>query len=165
MSFESINAIDIAFLLIALILVLRAALHGFVDEVMGIAWIVFGLLSAVYFYDEGAAFIRTKAFSEVKYLPEVIAFISLFLIVFILVKILTAILKDIIARIKLSGLDHVLGAVFGLIEGIVVVSLVVFVINIQPLFDGDKFLQKSVVAGVVKSHLDEAKKFIGVPGK
>jgi membrane protein required for colicin V production len=79
-------------------------------------------------------------------LPEVLAFIALFLIVFVLIKILGAILKDIIAGIKLGGADRFLGLVFGLGEGLIVISLILFVLTIQPLFDPGPILQKSLFA-------------------
>jgi membrane protein required for colicin V production len=135
--------IDAVFVLLAIILIIRAALHGFVDEIMGIAWLVFGLLFAVSFFRRGAVLIREKYLSDVKILPEVLAFIALFLIVFIIVKIVTAILKDIILRIKLGGLDHFFGAIFGLLESAVIIGIIIFIITIQPLFDKETVLKNS----------------------
>jgi membrane protein required for colicin V production len=136
--------LDIVFSILIFIIVVRAALHGFVEEAFGIAWLVLGLVFAVSFYRSGAAFIRTKAFDDVKILPEVLAFIILFLIVFAVVKIITFLLKDIIQKIKLGGLDHFLGLVFGIFEGLLAVAIIIFVINIQPLFDKNDIFKNSV---------------------
>jgi membrane protein required for colicin V production len=124
--------------------VIRAALHGFVEEVFGIAWLVLGLIFSISFYRPGAAFIRTKILSDVKILPEVLAFIVLFLIVFVVVKIITFILKDIVQKIKLGGLDHFFGLLFGILEGLLAVVIVIFIINIQPLFDKNDVLKNSI---------------------
>ncbi|MDR2660146.1 MAG: CvpA family protein [Spirochaetaceae bacterium] len=136
--------IDIVFALLLLIIVIRAALNGFVEEVFGAASIILGLVFAVKFYNKGAVFIRTKILQDVKILPEVLAFITLFLIVFIIIKIITFILKDIIEKIKLGGLDHFLGAVFGILEALFAAALIIFIINIQPLFDKNAVLKNSV---------------------
>jgi membrane protein required for colicin V production len=154
--------LDIAFTMLILIITVRAALHGFVEELFGVAWLILGLLFAINFYKAGADYIRTKILQDVKILPEVLAFIGLFLIVFIVVKIITFILKDIINRIKLGGLDHFLGVLFGVVEGLLAVALVIFIINIQPLFDGGAVLKNSVynrfLSGNITSAYDALKK-------
>jgi membrane protein required for colicin V production len=140
----SFAPLDIVFTILIFIIVVRAALHGFVEEVFGIAWLVLGLMFAISFYRPGAAFVRTKVLNDVKILPEVLAFIVLFLIVFVVVKIITFILKDIVQKIKLGGLDHFLGLLFGILEGLLAVAVVIFIINIQPLFDKNDVLKDSI---------------------
>jgi membrane protein required for colicin V production len=140
----SFAPLDIVFTVLIFIIVVRAALRGFVEEVFGIAWLVLGLIFAISFYRPGATFIRTKMTGDVKILPEALAFIVLFLIVFVIVKIVTFILKDIVKKIKLGGLDHFFGLLFGIIEGLLAVAVVIFVINIQPLFDKNDVLKNSV---------------------
>ena len=86
---------------------------------------------------------------NVKIIPEVLGFIALFLIVFIVVKIIERLLKDIIEGIKLTKVDRFIGIFFGIIEGIVVVSLVLFIITIQPVFDSQKLLENSFFAKMI----------------
>ena len=154
----SFATLDIVFTILIFIIVVRAALHGFVEEVFGLAWLVLGLTFAISFYRQGAYFIRTKALSDVKILPEALAFIVLFLIVFVVVKIITFILKDIIQKIKLGGLDHFFGLLFGILEGLLAVMIVIFLINIQPLFDKNDVLKNSAynrfLSGNVRSVQD-----------
>ncbi|GHV84071.1 hypothetical protein AGMMS50212_14110 [Spirochaetia bacterium] len=152
--------VDVVFTLLIVILIIRSALHGFVDEVMGIASVTLGIFFAGAFFNEGAAFIRTRFMQNVKIFPEILSFIILFLIVFVLVKIITAILRDIIVRIKLSGLDSFLGALFGIIEGIVVVGIIIFVINIQPLFDKQKVLNESIYSHLLSNNVQVIQKKI-----
>ncbi|MDR1148098.1 MAG: CvpA family protein [Spirochaetaceae bacterium] len=159
--------IDIVLMLLLLIITIRAALHGFVEEVFGVAWLILGLIFAVKFYVKGAAFIRTKILQDVKILPEVLAFIALFLIVFVIVKAVTFMLKDIIEKIRLGGLDHFLGALFGILEGLAAAALVIFIINVQPLFDKDAVLKGSifnqVLSGSIKSVQETVTKQEGAP--
>jgi membrane protein required for colicin V production len=141
-----IAAIDIFFLVLMALLVIRCALRGFVGEVMAVAAFLLGLLASLFFYRNGGLFIRERFMPGTKILPEVLAFIVLFFIVFILVKILGRILKDIIDRISLGGVDRFLGILLGLAEGILVTGLVLFVLSIQPLFDPAPLLDRSIFA-------------------
>ena len=137
--------IDIVFLALTAILIIRCGLRGLIKEVMSMASLALGLLAAVSFYRQGAAFVRTKILSDVAVLPELIAFLVLLALVFFAIKIIEHILQDIISRIHLGGLDHALGLVFGLLEGLVVVRLILFVLAIQPLFDAASLLDQSVL--------------------
>jgi membrane protein required for colicin V production len=143
---KGIAVIDIVFAALAVLLAVRCALKGFIGELLSMASVVLGLLAAFFFYKNGGAFIRTQFMPGMDIVPEVLAFAALFLIVFILIKILEAILKDIILGINLGGADRFLGLVFGLGEGLIVISLILFVLTIQPLFDPAPVLQKSLFA-------------------
>ncbi len=136
--------IDIVFACLVLILVVRCALRGFVEEFMSMASFVLGILFAVLFFKPGAAFL-VKRFG-LTVLPELVAFVVLFLIVFVLVKILEHIVGDIIDRVNLSGLDKGLGIVLGLVEGLLVVCVALFVLSVQPLFDPSGLLGGSLFA-------------------
>jgi membrane protein required for colicin V production len=152
--------LDIVFTMLILIIVVRAALNGFVEEVFGMAWLILGLIFAVSFYRKGAMFIRTKILEDVKILPEVLAFIILFVIVFVIVKIITSILKDIVQRIRLGGLDHFLGALFGIFEGLLAAALILFVIDIQPLFDKNPVLKNSIYNQFLSGNIQTALEMI-----
>jgi membrane protein required for colicin V production len=158
--------IDIVFIGLIFILVLRCALRGFVREVMAAASVVLGLLAALLFYKPGAAFVRTRILEDVKVLPELIAFASLMIIVFIVIKILDHIIQDIISRITLlGGIDHSLGLVLGLLEGLLLVCLVLFVLGIQPLFDQGPLLENSFFAKLLNPLMGEFRlPVLGVEG-
>ena len=81
-----------------------------------------------------------------KTIPEILAFIALFLIVFLVIKLLEIMLKGIINEIKLGGADRFLGIIFGFAEGLAVISLILFVVRIQPLFDPSSILSDSFFA-------------------
>jgi len=145
----NISAIDIIFIALILIFTVRCAIKGFISELMSMASVVLGLLAALYFYNKGGEFIRIKFLPDVKILPEIIAFIVLFLIVFAAIKILEALLRDIVEGIKLGGADRILGIFFGIAEGIVVVSLILFILRIQPLFDPASLFENSYFAEIL----------------
>jgi membrane protein required for colicin V production len=144
-----IAVIDIIFLFLGIIIVARSALRGFVSELLSMTAVILGLLAALFFNKNGGAFIRDKFMPDMKLIPEILAFIGLFLIVFILIKIVEYILQDIIARIRLGGLDRFLGFLLGLVEGVIVISLLLFVLVIQPLFDPASIVEKSFFANLL----------------
>jgi membrane protein required for colicin V production len=145
----SMAIIDIIFLGLTALLVIRCGLRGLIKEVMSMASVILGLFAAVLFYRQGAAFVRTKILAEVAVLPELIAFAAILAAVFFAIKILEHILQDIISRIHLGGLDRALGLVFGLLEGLVLAKLILFVLNIQPLFDAEALLEHSIIAKLI----------------
>jgi membrane protein required for colicin V production len=140
------EVIDIIFAVLVLLLVIRCTLRGFVDEVMSMASVVLGLGAAFFFHKKGAIFLSERYLPNMQVLSEILAFIALFVIAFIAVRFLDYILRDIMKRVNLEGIDRILGVVFGLVEGIVLVSMVLFVMTIQPLFDEGPLLEKSLFA-------------------
>jgi len=145
----NISVIDIIFILLITIFIIRCYLKGFVSELLSMSAIVLGLLASLFFFKNGGEFLRVKLWPNLNIIPEVIAFIALFVIVFLLVKILELMLRGIIQGVHLSGADRFLGIFFGLTEGIVVITLVLFVLRIQPLFDPSSILSESVFARIL----------------
>jgi membrane protein required for colicin V production len=128
---------------------IRCYLKGFIGELLSMAAILFGLLAAIYFYKNGGEFLRNHFWHGVKAFPEVVAFIALFVFVFIAIKLLEILLKGIINGISLGGADRFLGIVFGFLEGIAVVSLILFLLRVQPLFDPGVLLSESFFANLL----------------
>jgi membrane protein required for colicin V production len=142
----NVSVLDAIFVLLIVVFVLRCYVKGFVSELLSMSAIILGLLAALFFYKNGADYLRAKFWPDLKTIPEIVAFVALFLIVFIINKLLDVTLKGIIQGIKLSGADKFLGVVLGLAEGIAVISLVLFLLRIQPLFDPSSLLQDSIFA-------------------
>jgi membrane protein required for colicin V production len=150
-----LSILDYILIFVFLITAIHAAFRGIIAEVTGIAWLVIGLLFAVSFYPEGAAYLRTKVLSDVEYIPEILAFLVLFWISFIVIKILGRMLREIIEGMHLSALDKILGIVFGIVKGIVVVGFILFIIRVQPLADTDKLLRDSYVNRLLMPHIEK----------
>ena len=142
----SFSVIDFVFLGLIGLFVIRCFLKGFVSEILTMAAVVFGLLASLFLYKNGGDYLREKFWPDLNMVPEIVAFIALFIIVFIAVKLFEILLKGIINNISLSGIDRFLGIIFGFAEGIVVVSLILFLLRIQPLFDPSSILSESFFA-------------------
>jgi membrane protein required for colicin V production len=140
-----VAAVDIVFAVLVLILVVRCTLRGFIEEVMSMAALVSGVLGAIFFYKNGAVFVEERFL--IAGLPaKLLAFAGIFFILFAAVKVLEYILRDIIRRIHLGGLDRFLGFLFGLLEGALLVTLALFFLLSQPLFDAAPLLEDSLFA-------------------
>jgi membrane protein required for colicin V production len=143
---NSLAVIDIVFLVLTGLLVLRGGIRGFIREFLSWPTLALGTLGAVFSYKNGALFIERRFLPGMKVLPEILAFIGIFVIIFLAFKILEKILMDIVEGIHLGGVDRALGAVFGLLEGAALIAFVLFVLMIQPLFDASAMLGSSVFA-------------------
>jgi len=145
----NLSVIDFIFIALITLFIIRCYLKGFISELLSMAAIVLGLLASLFFYKNGGEFLREKFWPDLKTIPEILAFVALFIIVFIVVKLLEIMLKGIINGIKLGGADRFLGMIFGLAEGLAVVSLILFLLRIQPLFDPSSILSDSFFAGLL----------------
>jgi membrane protein required for colicin V production len=143
------TGLDIVSLVLIAILMLRCALRGFLKEFMTWASLALGILAAILLYKPGGNFIREQFSWDAQILPEIAAFLLLFLIVFFFIRFLELILRDIIERIHLGGPDHFFGLLFGLLEGLILVSFLLLVLYIQPLFDAGPLLEASILARVL----------------
>ena len=143
----NLSVIDVIFILLVALFMIRCFLKGFIGEVLSMAAIVLGIYASVFFYKNGADFLRANFWPDMKTIPEIIAFIALFLIVFLIVKLFEIMLKGIIRGVKLGGADKFLGLLFGFAEGIAVVSLVLFLLQlIKPIYDSSELLSDSFFA-------------------
>jgi membrane protein required for colicin V production len=142
-------AIDVVFLVIIAIFAFRCAARGFIGELLSMAALIFGMLAAICFFRWGGQLIRSWFMPGVRVLPEVIAFVTFFLIVFITIKTIEITLKSIIEKIQLGGLDRMLGLLFGFVEGVIIVCLILFVINILPPVVSGHVLEKSLFARIL----------------
>jgi len=155
----SLSVIDIIFIILVFLFMLRCFLKGFISEILMMAAIVFGIFASVFFHKNGGAFLRERYFPEISAsipIPEILAFIALFLIVFVIFKLLEIMLKGIISGVNLGGADKFLGFIFGFIEGIVVVSLVLIVMQIiKPIYDPSFLFEDSLFAKILLPLINE----------
>ena len=139
------QTLDLVFVILIGLLVLRGFLKGFTGEFFSIASVTLAMITALLFFRNGAAFLRSR-YLQMNIFPEVIAFLVIFLVVFVAGKILEHIVKDIIEHLNLHTLDKVLGLFLGLAEGFALIVVVLFVLIKQPLFDPIHLLINSFFA-------------------
>ena len=137
----TIVPIDIFFTVIILFMTIKAIVRGFVTEIMSIAAIGLGIILGVLFSGLLGEFIGSK-FGQSNW-NQVIAFLIIFLVSYIVIKIFENGLNSLIDKIHLDKLDRSLGLFFGIIEGVVLVIIIVFIIEVQPIFDTQKVESES----------------------
>ena len=141
--------IDIILTIIVVIMAFHGFMQGFIKEFFSLGAPALGILGGFLFHKPGAEMLRTQFHNDIPGLPEVLAFIGIFLIVFIICKMCQKFLSNIINGMKLTSLDKMLGCIFGVIEGFAVISLIVFLIDKQPFFDSDPILRSSLYGKVL----------------
>jgi len=158
----NINTLDLIFIALITLMMIRCYIRGFVTEFLSMAAIVLGFIAALYFYKNGGEFIRNTFMKNKETVPEVIAFIVLFITVFVVIKMIEKMLKGIVDKVYLSGVDRFLGIFFGLLEGLAVVSLTLFILRIQPLFNPESLLQGSFFAKTFLPFITGAENILNV---
>ncbi|MBN1685824.1 MAG: CvpA family protein [Spirochaetales bacterium] len=142
-----INPLDIVFIVLIGAGAIRCAFKGFIAEIMSFAALILGVVAAVFFSKAGAGLIDTYVgFSNWN---QIIAFLVIFIVVYLLVKLLEGILHRILDKIQLERLDRVLGFFLGLVEGALAVVLIIYIMRVQPIFDLQALLDKSVISRFV----------------
>ncbi len=142
------TVIDWIFGIVILIFALSGLVKGFVDCLFNkLCWIL-GLISACIFYDEAAKYIFQSITNTS--LSNILGFIIVFILVFLVVKLVQVIISKIFQLQILKSLDRVLGFAFGIIEGVVVVSLIIFILIKQPFFSAERLLDGSFFNSIVE---------------
>lgn len=135
------NALDLVFLVVILLFALRCYFRGFVEELLSMAAIILGVFLAIVFYRPAGEFLaRHLALDS---FTEVLGFAVVFLLVFLVIKILQGVLRSVIENINLETLDRGLGFLLGASEGLLLVSILLILMRMQPVFDVAGLLEGS----------------------
>jgi membrane protein required for colicin V production len=137
-------AIDIVFAIILVFTTLRAAMRGFVQEVLSAASVILGITAAVLFSGLVAELVE-QTFGRSIW-SQVVAFLMIFLLVYLVVKLFERALRNVVEQIHLESLDHALGLFLGLVEGILIVFVLILLIQVQPVIAPIRLLDGSVFA-------------------
>ena len=140
---DNLSGFDIVFIIFIFMMLVHGYIKGFVRSLFSWAALILASWAAILLYPAGGAYIRTMIMENVRVVPELFAFVAIFLIIMLVIKILERILGNIVAGVNLSGANRVLGAVFGIVEGLAFTALVIFVLTIQPLFDASGLMEGS----------------------
>jgi membrane protein required for colicin V production len=133
----NIPIIDIVFAAIILVLAIRGAFRGIIEELSAMAALVLGIMAALAFRAQLGGFIRGH-WASLKtiwngrlyaWLPDVLAFLGILVAVYFVIKLVGVLLKEISRHILLGGLDHFLGLAFGALEGLTAVALLLSIIQ------------------------------------
>jgi membrane protein required for colicin V production len=147
----AIAPIDIFFIAVVLIATIRCLIRGFVREIMSVAALVGGIAAAVLFSAQGAEFV--VKYLQLTRLSRFIAFLGIFILVYLVIKICEGLIQRLLEKLHLEKLDRALGFFLGIIEGILLITVIIFVMQIQPFFPVEKVLQESFIAQIIMKYL------------
>ena len=145
--------IDYFFLLITAACVIICTIKGFVDSFFDKAAPVISVIAAVLFYRNFMVFLAK--FIKNPLLCTVATFLSVFIIVFIIIKILQKAIGQIFENKILGPVNRMLGFAFGVVEALAIISLILFLISVQPFFDGSTLLENSIFFKIFRTILGE----------
>ena len=138
----NIAPIDVVFIVLILALVGNGTVKGFIALFFGKAAFVVGFAAGIVFNTPVAQILLQ--WIPVGILAKIVAFVLLFIATYVFIKLVEKILGWIFKGDILKSLDRSLGFLFGLVEGVLVVVLILFLLNLQPWVDVGGLLQDSI---------------------
>lgn len=146
-----IPPLDIVFLAVIVLAAIRCTFRGFIREFMTMAAVLLGLILALLFAGILAVFLEQYIGNSM--LNHVIAFLIIFIVVYLLLKIFETALRNLFDRLNLENLDKSLGFFLGIVEGLVIVTVMVYLMEVQQFFDFRTILDQSIIAAGVRAIL------------
>jgi membrane protein required for colicin V production len=116
------NLADLLIVIVLVVSVVSAFVKGFFVEIFSLAGIVLGLFIAAANYGGFSLWVLRVVHNRAA--ANLIAFLLLVLIVMVLASIAGRLLRGLFRTVGLGIVDRLLGALFGLVEGCVVVTLI-----------------------------------------
>ena len=151
MNMMNLPIIDYFFLIILLFCVIMGVLKGFVDSVFDKAAPVLSIIAAFFFYKPVSAYFTS--FIEKQILRSFAAFLLIFIVVFLLTKLIQSIFGKFFDNKLMGGLNRTLGFLFGIVEGVAIIAVVLFIISWQPFFDLASVCERSFFYGLLSPFL------------
>jgi len=137
------NPIDILILTILLISTSISLFRGGIREFLSlVAWVVAVLVAMVYTYQ---VTVVLAPHLNVPALRIAVSFIFLFMTTLMLATVVNYLIGSFIKKNKLSTIDRMIGALFGLARAVVVVSVVVLLVSLMSKLPGHAWWQTSVM--------------------
>ena len=133
---------------IMLLMALRVMFVGFLDEFTRKSGLLVGALAALLFNDSLTSYIVTFLTDIDRSIVFILSFSVLFVAGFLAMKFLLSVMTQIFELLHMKIIDHILGFAFGAIEGGVLVSIVVYALQRQPVIDVNPFLQGSQIISI-----------------
>ena len=145
------SVIDIVFLVVIVLFTIIGVVKGFIDNLFGkLSWIL-AMLGSFFFYDRVATYLLSGISNKI--IANILAFLILFVVIFIVVKLLQVVLGKVFSGKILGSLDKALGFFFGLVEGLAIVTLVMFLLSNQPFFSIEGFTSDSFFFNIFTKYL------------
>jgi membrane protein required for colicin V production len=137
------NAFDIFIVVVVGFCLIRGIFRGLIKELSSIIGVLAGFYGAYTYYVKLAQLL-SRWISDTGYL-NIFSFLVIFCCVFILISVLGVVIKYLLNVAFLGWIDRICGAGFGLIKGILIVSVVMISLTAF-LPKGSPLIKKSLLA-------------------
>jgi len=127
------NLLDIAILVVLAVLLLKGLWLGLVQELCGLAGLALGTVLGVRFHASLAESLPAWA-SLPPWLANAVCFTVLFVVTLIFFGLLGVVLSRFLKLIFLGGFNRVLGGLFGLAEGVLLLCLALYGLSVTDWF-------------------------------
>ena len=121
---------DILILIILGFFTFNGFRNGFIKEAARILGMVSGFIAAHNFHDDLVPFL--EIYISNPNILTVVSYLCIFCITLVIINTLAMVLQKIFELILLGWLNRLLGTLLGLIKGILVVSIIIFILEIAP---------------------------------
>ena len=127
------NAIDVAILVVLAVLLLKGLWLGLIQELCGLAGLGVGTVLAVRFHASLAESLLAWA-NLPPWLASAACFTLLFLVTLLFFALLGLVLSRFLKLVFLGGFNRVLGGLFGLVQGVLVLALILYGLSVTDWF-------------------------------
>ncbi len=153
----SIQFIDAVFAIIILGTAVTATLKGFIYELFSKLAFILGLFLSILFYGKLAPYMLP--YITVPVICNILSFVIIFILVYLIMRLVQQLVKSVFDGEVMNGLDHSLGFLFGVFEGLVIVCFILLVFYTQPWFPLT-FLEKSFFSNLLDSFIMSSTEYV-----
>lgn len=120
------NWLDVLLGLILVVSVIGGLRKGIARTGIGFAAVIAGVLCGLWFYGTAGAFFRRFVSSPA--LANLLGFLAIFLTILVLGGLIGALIEKLLKLVHLSWLNRLLGGAFGAVRGVLICTVIVFVL-------------------------------------
>ena len=147
----SFGILDILFLALIILSSLRGAFRGMIQELISLAALFISLLLAAGFYPDGTQWIQDR--SSLGESATLISFVCIFAAAFLVFKLLQKAIVYLINETPFESVDKLLGFFFGILEGLLLCFLIVYLIDFQKMIDLGRWTDASRILPYIERFL------------
>ena len=126
------NFVDILILILLGVFLLKGLLRGLMKELCSLVGLVVGSLLAFRFHGPLAE-AMVSAFSLPASVCVVLAFLVIFLTILLIFGLIGMLLSKYVKLLYVGGLNRVAGGIFGLVQGVLILAVIMFGLSVSPL--------------------------------
>lgn len=128
------NFIDVMILIVIGAFLVKGLLRGLMKELCSLVGLAVGSLLAFRFHAPFAE-AMVSAFNLPASVCVVLAFLAIFLVTLLVFGLIGMLLSKYVKLLYVGGLNRVAGGIFGIVQGVLLLSVVMFGLSVSPLPD------------------------------